>query len=203
MSYCLRFLLNAAKGLDNLGKVKKARQQPLYEESKGCEKRWSMLRFMLDLLILKAKHCWSDASFNDLLLKFSDVLPKPNNVPTNTYQAKKIVTPLTMGVERIHACPNHCILYHGVFKDLMNYPSCGASCYKRNASFVADNVKKGRKVGKKRMANGKTAKPADHQEHSSNLARDDSNQRRVPALVMWYLSPIDRLRHIFSNTRDS
>jgi hypothetical protein len=45
------------------------------------------------------------------------VLPKPNFVPTNTYQAKKLLNLVTMGVERIHACPNHHILYRGVFKE--------------------------------------------------------------------------------------
>jgi len=42
------------------------------------------------------------------------LLPKPNKVPANTYRAKKLVSPFIMGVERIHACPNHCILYHGI-----------------------------------------------------------------------------------------
>jgi len=83
--------------------------------------------FLLDLLISKAKYGWSDRSFNDLLTLWAVVLSKPNFVPTNTYQAKKLISPLTMGVERLHVCPNHCILYRGVFKDLMNCPTCGAS----------------------------------------------------------------------------
>jgi hypothetical protein len=44
------------KGLDNLEMVRKAREEHLYTEEKGCEKRWSMLRFVLDILILKAKY---------------------------------------------------------------------------------------------------------------------------------------------------
>jgi len=44
---------------------------------------------------------------------------------------KKLISPLTMGVEKIHACRNHCILYHGDdYKDLESYPKCGASRYK-------------------------------------------------------------------------
>jgi hypothetical protein len=38
-------------------------------------------------------------------------LPKPNGLPTSTYLAKKIICPLKLGVEKIHACPNHCSLY--------------------------------------------------------------------------------------------
>jgi len=102
-------------------------KERLYPEEQGCEKRWSLLCFLLDILILKAKYAWSDRSFNDLLTLWAVVLPKPNFVPTNTYQAKKLISPPTMGVERLYAHPNHCILYRGVFKDLMNCPTCGAS----------------------------------------------------------------------------
>jgi hypothetical protein len=101
-------------------------------------------------LILKAKYGWSDRSFNDLLALLVTVLPKPNFVPTNTYQAKKLIGPLTMGVERIHACPNHCILYRGVFKDLTNCPNCGASRYKINEDYS-----EGTNTGKKRKKGGK------------------------------------------------
>ena len=80
-----------------------------------------MLRFILELLTLKAKHSWSDGRFNDLLRILAWLLPKPNKMLANTYRAKKLVSPFTMGVERIHACPNHCILYRGdTFKDLKN-----------------------------------------------------------------------------------
>jgi len=87
------------KGLDNLEMVRKAREECLYPEEKGCEKRWSLLRFVLNILILKAKYGWSYRSFNDLLTSLGVVLPKPNFVPTNTHQAKKHISPLTMGVE--------------------------------------------------------------------------------------------------------
>ena len=63
-----------------------------------------MLCFVLELLILKAKYGWSDCSFNDLLRLLSWVLPQPNSVLTNTCQAKKVISPLTMGVEKsMHA----------------------------------------------------------------------------------------------------
>jgi len=94
------------KGLKNLEGVNKARKERLCPEEHGCEKRWSLLRFLLDILILKAKYGWSDRSFNDLLTLWAAVLPKLNFVPINTYQAKKLISPLTMCVERLHACPN-------------------------------------------------------------------------------------------------
>ena len=64
-----------------------------------------MLRFVLELLILKAKYDWSDYSFNDLLHLLSWVLPQPNSVSSSTYQAKKVINPLTMGVEKFMYAP--------------------------------------------------------------------------------------------------
>jgi hypothetical protein len=108
--------------------VRKLAEENIYERLKGCLKHWTVLRFILELLTLKAKHSWSDGSFNDLLHILAWLLPKPNKVPASTYRAKKLVSPFTMGVERIHAYPNHCILYRGdTFKDLKKCPVCFAS----------------------------------------------------------------------------
>ena len=179
--------------------MQKAREECVYSKEKGCEKRWSLLRFVLDILILKAKYGWSDRSFNDLLTLLAVVLPKPNFVPTNTHQVKKLISPLTMGVEQIHACPNHCILYRGVFKDLTKCPNCGASQYKVNEDCSeCTNTGKKRKKGRK-----KNDASQNIEEENSTLAIDDTNQRRIHVLVMWYLSPIDRLGRLFSNPRDS
>jgi len=89
---------------------------------------------------LKAKYGWSDRSFNDLLTLWAAVLPKPNFVPTNTYQPNKLICPLTMGVEQLHACLNHCILYCGVFNDLMNCLTCGTSRNKRNDNCTEEDM---------------------------------------------------------------
>jgi hypothetical protein len=88
-----------------LERVTKASKETVYGVEKGCPTHWTLLHFVLELLILKAKYGWSDCSFNDLLHLLSWVLPQPNLVPANTYRAKKVISPLTMGVEKIHACP--------------------------------------------------------------------------------------------------
>jgi hypothetical protein len=49
------------------------------------------LALLNSTLMLKAKHGWSDSSFNDLLRLLGSLLPKPNFVPKNTYEAKKII----------------------------------------------------------------------------------------------------------------
>ena len=120
-------LVGSAKGIENFETVKKSAEENIYEQSKGCPKYWTVLRFVLELLTLKAKHSWSYSSFDDLLAMLAWLLPKPNKVPANTYRAKKLISPFTMGVEIIHECPNHCILYRGdTFKDLDKCPVCSA-----------------------------------------------------------------------------
>jgi hypothetical protein len=99
------------KGFDNFETLNKASRDLLYEECKGCHMEHKVLWMTLELLKLKASNGWSDNSFLALLELLSKVLLKPNGLPTSTYLAKKIICLLTLGVEKIHACPNHCILY--------------------------------------------------------------------------------------------
>jgi hypothetical protein len=51
-----------------------------------------------------------DNSFSELLSLLAKLLPKMNTLPTSTYRAKKLICLLSLGVEKVHACPNHCIL---------------------------------------------------------------------------------------------
>jgi hypothetical protein len=97
------------KGFDNFETLNKV-SKDLYKECKGCHKEHTMLWMTLELLKLKASNGWSDSSFSALLELLNKVLTKPNGLPTSTYLAMKIICPLTLGVEKIHACSNHCIL---------------------------------------------------------------------------------------------
>ena len=124
----------------------KASKETVYSVEKGYPTHWILVRFVLELLILNAKYGWSECSFNDLLRLLSWVLPQPNSVPANTYQAKKVISPLTMGVEKIYACPNHCIIFHGeTFKSLDKYPRCGASRYKNNDLYGGNEASTGKR----------------------------------------------------------
>jgi hypothetical protein len=191
-------ILKSAKGLENLERVKKASKETVYGKEKGCPTHWTLLRFVLELLILKAKYGWSDCSFNDLLRLLSWLLPNPNLVPANTYHAKRVVSPLTMSVEKIHACPNHCILFRGdTFKDLDKCPRCGASRYKTNKLYNGEEASTG-----KRKKGGKKA-VHDSQVQEDTPLGNDSRQRKIPALVMWYLPVADRLRRIFLNPKEA
>jgi hypothetical protein len=50
------------------------------------------------------------------------MLPKPNELPATTYEAKQVVCALGLEIQKIHACPNDCILYRG--KDYKNLDEC-------------------------------------------------------------------------------
>jgi hypothetical protein len=136
------------KGMETL---MKAVEDPLYDESKGCTKEFTMLRSVLKLLVCKARYGLSDASFDVFLSIIADMHPKENKVPANMYYAKKLISPLMMGVEKIHVCRNHCILYRGAdYKDLDSYPNCGASRYKTNKDYREEECAASLCKGKKR-----------------------------------------------------
>jgi hypothetical protein len=57
-----------------------------------------VLWMTLELMKLKATSRWSDTSFSALLELLTKALPKPNGLPSSTYQEKKIICPLTLGI---------------------------------------------------------------------------------------------------------
>ncbi|XP_074305807.1 uncharacterized protein LOC141641029 [Silene latifolia] len=101
-------------------------KKPLFP---GCSK-YSRLTAVLKLYTLKAGNGWSDKSFTALLELLSDMLPKGNELPTNTYRCKKVLCPLATHYQKIHACPNDCILYRKDYCDLDECPRCKKSRYK-------------------------------------------------------------------------
>ena len=89
--------------------------------------------------------------------------------------------PLTMGVEKIRACPNHCILFHGkTFKSLDKCPQCGASRYKNNDLYGGDEAS----TGKKRNRKGTKKVVQESQPPEDTPLGNDAKQRRIPALVI-------------------
>jgi hypothetical protein len=85
------------------------------------------VRVVVELLKLKASHGWSDNSLSELLSLLAKLLPKPNTLPTSTYRAKKLICPLSLGVDKIHSCPNSCILYRKEHEFKTKCLVCGVS----------------------------------------------------------------------------
>nr|ABB46929.2 transposon protein, putative, CACTA, En/Spm sub-class [Oryza sativa Japonica Group] len=118
---------------------------------------------------MDAKGGVSDKAFGDLLKLVKNILPEGNKLPETTYEAKKIVCPLGLEVQKIHACPNDCILYRGEeYENLEACPVCKALRYKirREDPCVVDG---------------------------------QPTKKRIPAKMMWYFPIIPWLRRLFRN----
>jgi hypothetical protein len=183
--------METERGFSNMDILEKSSKDLLYDESNGCGKEFTQLRVVLELLKLKACHEWSNNSFSELLSLLAKLLTKLNTLPRSTYRAKKLICPLSLGVEKIHACPNHCILYRKEYKFNTKCPVCGVSQYKRSYNHVyADTTKK--KIKNK----NKTAVGPKIVDDKADLDKEDMMKRKMPALVMWYLLAIDHLKRV-------
>src|SRR5207237_284568 len=148
----------------------------------GCDDKFTLLHSVLELLKLKARNEWSGKSFTDVLVPLRDMLPKPNKFPCNTYRAKKLIAPLALDVQKIHACLNHCILYRKEYEQYDRCPMYRRSRYKRNDDNEDED---------------------DDSTEVEDTASNARKKRKIPAMIMWYLPVIARLKHLFSNLRDS
>jgi len=101
---------------------------PLYE---GCRPEDTRLSITLKALEMKARHKWTDVSFDDNIGFWRDRLPTGNTCPTTVEEAKKIVCPLDLPHVKYHACINDCIIYRGEDTDRTTCPVCGHARYKR------------------------------------------------------------------------
>lgn len=90
----------------------------------GC-KNYSKISFILRLFHLKSLNGWSGKSFTMLLQLLKDAFPKGTSLPISSYEAKKLIKELGLGYEKIHACPNDCILYSGERLNQENCEVCG------------------------------------------------------------------------------
>ena len=85
----------------------------------------------LEMLQWKAANGVTDKGFEELLGIAKNMLLEGNKLPSTIYKAKKVVGPLGLEVQKIHACPNDCILYHGDEYEKLNVcPICNAKRYK-------------------------------------------------------------------------
>jgi hypothetical protein len=147
--------------------------------------------------MLKASHGWSNNSFLELLRLLTKLLQRRNTLPTSTYSVKKRICLLSLGVDKIHACPNHCILYHKVYEFNTKCLVRGVSRYKRSYNHMyADTMKN------KIKSKNKTAISPESVDDEID-PKKDKHEIKIPALVMWYIPVIDRLKYVFSNPRDA
>eukprot|EP00256_Glycine_max_P035928 XP_006582699.1 uncharacterized protein LOC102669134 [Glycine max] len=115
-------------------KIENDSKTPVYS---GCT-TFTRLSAVLALVNLKARFGWSDKSFTELLVLLKKLLPEDNTLPKSQYEAKKILCPVGMEYQKIHACPNDCILYRNEYAKMRTCPTCGVSRYKVNNHEESD-----------------------------------------------------------------
>jgi hypothetical protein len=162
-----------AKAECEIEKVRLKFDQMLKDHKKllfpNCEDGQKKLGSTLELLQWKAENGVTDSGLTKLLQITKKQLPRKNELPDSTYQAKKVVCPLGLDVEKIHACINDCILYRGeLYENLEACPVCTALRYKIRQD-VPGNVE------------------------------GEHRRKKVPAKVMWYAPIIPRLKRLFKN----
>jgi hypothetical protein len=82
-----------------------AKYKKMIEDSKkpfyhGCAVQYTRIFVMVKLFQLKGSNGLSDCSFKDLLTLLKDMLPQGNAVPETVYEAKQIICPLGLEVEK-------------------------------------------------------------------------------------------------------
>ena len=68
----------------------------------------------------------------ELLKILGDILSINNELSLSMYETKKTLNALGMEYEKIHVCPNDCILYKNELKDASSCPTSGTSRWKSN-----------------------------------------------------------------------
>jgi predicted amino acid-binding ACT domain protein len=101
-------------------------QRPLWE---GCVSH-SELSMVVKMLTIKAEGNISQQSFNDTLQAMKEGMPKDNLLVPNNYKAKKLVSKLGMGSEKIDCCIEGCMLYYKDDLLLKECRFCHAPRYK-------------------------------------------------------------------------
>ena len=64
------------------------------------------------------------------------MFPEGNEMASSTYEAKKILRSLGLDYEKIHACPNDCILYRKEYEDIVECPFCSTSRWQKKKSSM-------------------------------------------------------------------
>nr|XP_025625188.1 uncharacterized protein LOC112717339 [Arachis hypogaea] len=97
----------------------------LYE---GCT-RYSRLSFLVKMYHIKCICGMTDKAISMIFELLHDVFEHAE-IPSSFYEAKKTILKLGMNYEKIHACPNNCMLYWGEDKEKEMCKVCNRSRWK-------------------------------------------------------------------------
>ncbi|KAG8501185.1 hypothetical protein CXB51_003289 [Gossypium anomalum] len=139
--------------------------EELYEGSK-----YSKLSFCIRLFHLKCLGGWTGNSFTMLLEFLREMFPFAK-IPQSCQDMKRLIKDLGLGYDKIHSCPNDCMLYWG---DQKNQQSCHV-------------------CGKSRWMNSNT--------EDVNTDEGGAQLRKKPVKVLRYFPLIPRLQRFFMSSK--
>ncbi|KAG8492437.1 hypothetical protein CXB51_009690 [Gossypium anomalum] len=139
--------------------------EELYEGSKH-----SKLSFCIRLFHLKCLGGWTGNSFTMLLEFLREMFPFAK-IPQSCQDMKRLIKDLGLGYDKIHSCPNDCMLYWG---DQKNQQSCHV-------------------CGKSRWMNSNT--------EDVNTDEGGAQLRKKPVKVLRYFPLIPRLQRLFMSSK--
>jgi hypothetical protein len=113
------------------------------------------------------------------------MLLEGNQIAEFVYEAKKIIYPLGIEVEKIHACKNNCVLFRGDYVDLDKCPKSGYDRYKRKKDVGDDN------------------NADDENEPDEIRGKKKKANTGAPVRVAWYFCIIPQLRRWFATRKEA
>ncbi|XP_021774619.1 uncharacterized protein LOC110738517 [Chenopodium quinoa] len=160
---------NTNEEMEKYKSLMEASNEGLYE---GCT-TFSKLSFHLHLFHLKCMFHWSAESFNKLIELLNDAFTHIKEFPSPYYEGIKIIKDLGLGYEKIHACPNDCMLYWGEFDAEIECHICHTSRWITIKGKEGDTIEKG----------------------------NESVKKGEPAKVMRYFPLISRLKRLYMSSK--
>ncbi|XP_057444525.1 uncharacterized protein LOC130736753 [Lotus japonicus] len=142
-------------------------EQPLYE---GCT-RFSKLSFIVKLYHIKCLCKMTDKAMTMILELLHDAFEHAK-IPSSFYEAKKSITKLGLGYEKIHACPRNCMLYWGADENLEQCKVCQRSRWREPET------------------NGE-----------NQVSVDENCHKKVPRKVLRYFPLKPRLQRLFMSSK--
>jgi hypothetical protein len=82
----------------------------------------------------------SNSSLERILRLFLLVLPDGHYLPTSLEKAERVIRDLGLHYEKIHACVNDCVLFHGDYAELDKCPTCDESRWKEIGGTEMDDL---------------------------------------------------------------
>nr|KJB67116.1 hypothetical protein B456_010G175300 [Gossypium raimondii] len=137
----------------------------LYEGSK-----YSKMSFCVRLFQLKCLGGWTGNSLTMLLEFLREMFPFAK-IPQSCKDMKKLIKDLGLGYNKIHSCPNDCMLYWG---DRRNQHCCHVCGHSR---WISQNEKGG------------------------NDDENDAQSRKKPVKILRYFPLIPRLQRLFMSSK--